>query len=386
MATQCLQLASDRLATPSNGDFAVAHSSPPPKLLIAASGTGGHLFPALATAEQLPDYTIEWLGVPNRLETQLVPDRYRLHTVSVEGFQQRLGISTVLIFSRLLAAIWRVRELLRRGQFQAVFSTGGYIAAPAIVAARSLGLPVILHESNLLPGKVTRLLGPWCQSVAIGFAESAQYLPRANTVHVGTPVRSQFRSPATLSDLAIPPDVPLIVVVGGSQGAVAVNRLVRQAAPTWLESGVWVVHLTGDNDPDVNALSHPHYLPMPFYGNMAGLLQRANLAISRAGAGSLTELAVTQTPAILIPYPYAAEDHQTYNAEAFARAGAALLFQQAALTAELLQSKVSHLLQSGSELQQMAEAMQQLAIADSAERLATLIQQSAIQQSAPADR
>jgi UDP-N-acetylglucosamine--N-acetylmuramyl-(pentapeptide) pyrophosphoryl-undecaprenol N-acetylglucosamine transferase len=350
-----------------------------PKLLIAASGTGGHLFPALATAEQLPDCSIEWLGVPNRLETQLVPDCYPLHTIAIEGFQQRFSWRTVMILGRQLASVRQVRDLLRQGQFQAVLTTGGYIAAPTIVAARSLGLPVVLHESNLLPGKVTRWLSPWCSTVALGFAESAQYLPRAKTVHVGTPVRTQFRSqlPSDLPDLPIPPAVPLIVVVGGSQGAVAVNRLVRQSAPAWLAAGAWIVHLTGENDPEVNALSHPQYLPLPFYNHMAGLLQRANLAISRAGAGTLTELAITQTPAILIPYPYAAEDHQTYNAAVFAKAGAAQLIQQADLTPDLLRNKVLELLQAPDQLQQMAEAMQQLAIADSAEQLAALIKQLA---------
>ena len=347
-----------------------------PKLLIAASGTGGHLFPALATAEQLPDYHIEWLGVPDRLETQLVPDRYPLHTISVEGFQQRFGLGSLKIFGRLTGAIWQVRQLLQQGQFQAVLTTGGYIAAPAIVAARSLGLPVVLHESNALPGKVTRWLSPLCSAVAIGFETSTQYLPRAKTVHVGTPVRSQFRSALEESqplELPIPADVPLIVVVGGSQGAVAMNQLVRQCAPVWLEAGAWMVHLTGNNDPDAASLNHPQYISLPFYGAMASILQRADLVMSRAGAGTLTELAVTQTPAILIPYPYAAEDHQTYNANVFAQVGAALLFQQAELTVDLLQSKVLYLLQSPDIRQQMAEAMGKLAIADSAEQLADLM-------------
>lgn len=368
------------MANPTHPSFAF-------RLLVAASGTGGHLFPALATAEQLSGEQlsdeqlsachIEWLGVPNRLETQLVPDRYPLHTIPIEGFQQRFGLATIKIFSRQLASVWRVRKLLQQGQFQAVLTTGGYIAAPAIVAARSLGLPVVLHESNALPGKVTRWFSPWCSAVAIGFAESAQYLPRAKTVHVGTPVRTQFRStaPIELPDLPIPEGVPLIVVVGGSQGAVAVNRLVRQSAAAWFTAGAWIVHLTGENDPEAKTLSHPQYFPLPFYNNMAGLLRRANLAISRAGAGTLTELAVTQTPAILIPYPYAAEDHQTYNAEIFARAGAAQLIQQADLTPEILQSKVLHLLQSPQELQHMAQAMNHLAIADSAEQLAALVKQ-----------
>lgn len=349
-----------------------------PKLLIAASGTGGHLFPALATAEQLPDYTIEWLGVPDRLETQLVPKDYPLHTVAMEGFQQRLGLGTLKIFGQFLRSIVKVRQLLRQGQFQAVLTTGGYIAAPAVIAARWLGLPVILHESNAFPGRVTRWLSPWCTVVAVGFAAAASYLPNAKTLWVGTPVRNQFRAAGTqtLPQLPIPDQVPLIVIVGGSQGAVAVNQLVRQAAPAWLEAGAWVVHLTGDTDPDTASFSHPHYFALPFYQDMAGLLQRATLAISRAGAGTLTELAITQTPAILIPYPYAADDHQTYNAEIFKAAGAAYLDPQANLTPSQLQEQVLELLQSPEQLQQMSTAAKQLAVVDSAEQLAAAVRQS----------
>jgi UDP-N-acetylglucosamine--N-acetylmuramyl-(pentapeptide) pyrophosphoryl-undecaprenol N-acetylglucosamine transferase len=344
----------------------------PQRLLIAASGTGGHLFPAIATAEQLPHFKIEWLGVPDRLETQLVPTTYRLHTINVGGFQQKFGLGTLRIFAKLLLSMLEVRKLLKKGKFQAVLTTGGYIAAPAILAARSLGLPVVLHESNALPGKVTRWLSPLCTRVAIGFESAAQYLPRAHTVYVGTPVRTQFRARQPLN-LAIPPEVPLIVVVGGSQGAVSLNQMVRQCALAWIDAGAWIVHLTGDNDPEANSFSHPHYFGLPFYDNMAGLLNRANLAISRAGAGSMTELAVTQTPAILIPYPYAAEDHQTYNAEVFANAGAAVLFPQDLLTAETLQAKVLGLLRSPETLERMAAAAGKLAVTNSAELLAALV-------------
>ena len=135
----------------------------PIRLLIAASGTGGHLFPAIALAEKLPDYEIEWLGVPNRLETQLVPKQYPLNTIAVEGFQQGFGFSSAVGFwVNSLVRFSEVRRILKQGNFQGVFTTGGYIAGPAVIAARSLGLPVVFHESNALPGKVTRFFGPWC--------------------------------------------------------------------------------------------------------------------------------------------------------------------------------------------------------------------------------
>lgn len=352
-------------------------SSEPTRLLVAASGTGGHLFPALATAEQLPDYQIEWLGVPDRLETRLVPDRYPLHTVAVGGFQSR-GLGMVSVVLKQVRAIWQVRQLLQRGKFRGVFTTGGYIAAPAILAARSLGLPIVLHESNALPGKVTRWFSPWCTVTAVGFEAARRYLGSSTVIPVGTPVRAQFRDQAKAPplDLPIPPDVPLIVVVGGSQGAVGMNRLVRQAAPAWFDAGIWVVHLTGDNDPDATSLSHPQYLVLPFYDNMAALLHRADLAISRSGAGTLTELAITRTPAILIPYPFAAEDHQTINAQVFVEAGAAIVFQQADLPPDRLTQEVLRLVRSSdSPLATMAEATGSLAVPDSAERLAKLLRQ-----------
>lgn len=350
------------------------NASAPRRLLIAASGTGGHLFPALALAEQLPDYQIEWLGVPNRLEKDLVPAKYALNTIAVEGFQERLGLGTLKIVGKFATAVRSCRKLLKQGKFNGVFTTGGYIGAPAIIAARSLNLPVILHESNAIPGKVTRFFGPWCNSVAVGFEAAAKLLPGSKTVYTNTPVRSQFLTPEK-HDLPIPDDVPLIVVIGGSQGAVAVNKLVRQSAKSWFEKGAWIVHQTGENDPDVANLQHPYYFTMPFYNNMAGLLQRANLVISRAGAGSLTELAVMGKPAILIPYPFAAEDHQTYNAKIFADSGAALVFKQSELTPEILKTQVLNLLESPEKLQQMSEAALSLAVKDSAERLAKLVRQ-----------
>lgn len=347
-------------------------SNQQPKLLIAASGTGGHLFPALGVAEKLNDYSIQWLGVPNRLETTLVPKCYPLHTINIEGFQTRLGLKTLLVSGKTIRAIAKVRLLLKQNKFDAVFTTGGYIAAPAIMAAKLEKIPVILHESNFIPGKVTKLLGRWCDTVAIGFEGTKKYLPKANTKWVSTPVRSQFLQPQPL-ELNIADDTPLIVIAGGSQGAVALNQLVRQCAENWLETGAVMVHLTGEKDPDVNSFKHPNYKEMPFYDNMAGLLQRANLAISRSGAGTLTELAVTQTPSILIPYPFAAEDHQFYNAKVFADANAAYLFRQEELTPELLNKTVSNLLNNPQLLQEMASKTESLAVKNSAEIVANIL-------------
>ncbi|MEC4802774.1 MAG: undecaprenyldiphospho-muramoylpentapeptide beta-N-acetylglucosaminyltransferase [Jaaginema sp. PMC 1079.18] len=343
------------------------------RILIAASGTGGHLFPALAVAQHLPHCQIEWLGVPNRLEQTLVPQNYPLHQVDLEGFQTRLNLETFKILQRFGGSILQTRRILKNRQIDAIFTTGGYIAAPAILAARWQNIPVILHESNALPGKVTRFFGPWCTKVALGFESTAQYFPKNRAIWTGTPTRDSFLTPQPL-DLPIPPEAPLIVVMGGSQGAVAINQLVRQAAKLWFKAGAYVVHLTGDRDPDADQLQHPQYISLPFYENVAGLLQRATLAISRAGASALTELTVTQTPAILIPYPYAAEDHQAYNANEFVRVGAGIMYRQKELSPEELQNRVLQWLNSPAKLQAMAAKAKELAVFDSAEQLAKLIQ------------
>lgn len=349
-----------------------------PKLLIAASGTGGHLFPALAVAAALPDYEIHWLGVPDRLETKLVPEHYPLHQVSLKGFQGRNPLAQLRPLGQLLGAIQKTRTLIRRQGIQGVFTTGGYIAAPGILAARSLGCPALLHESNALPGKVTRALAPWCTQVAVGMADAVNHLGqkkgKTTIVVTGTPVRPEFLTPQSL-DLDIPADCKLVVAMGGSQGAVALNQIVRAAAPGWLEAGYWVVHLTGTHDPDAHSLNHPHYRGLPFYDNMAGLLQRADVAISRAGASALTELTFTGTPSLLIPYPYAAEDHQRYNAEVLVKAGAAEMIRQADLTGDRLQQLILDWLGDSGTLKNMASQARSLAVPDSTEQLAALLRQ-----------
>ena len=350
------------------------NSKEKPKFLVAASGTGGHIFPALAIANTLESdqYQVEWLGVKNRLETTLVPKKYPLRIIPVEGFQNK-DLRAILVLFKFFVSIWQTRQLLKKGNFKGVVTTGGYIAAPAIIAAKTLGIPSVLHEANALPGKVTRALSQWCSVVALGFEAASQYLPKAKSkVFVGTPVRQAFLSSQSL-DLGIPDDAPLIVVVGGSQGAVGLNKKVRACVEQWIEAGAWIVHITGDRDPESNSLAHPHYICKNFFDNMAGLFQRADLAISRAGAGSITELAITGTPAILIPYPYAAEDHQTYNAQVYVEAGAGIMLQEKELNPAELETLVLDWLNHPEKLQQMSTQAKSVAVPDSMERVAALI-------------
>ncbi|WP_320666479.1 UDP-N-acetylglucosamine--N-acetylmuramyl-(pentapeptide) pyrophosphoryl-undecaprenol N-acetylglucosamine transferase [Prochlorococcus sp. MIT 1307] len=299
-----------------------------PRVLIAASGTGGHLFPAIAIADELPSsWEITWLGVPNRLETEILPKCYQLITVRAGGVQSH-GLRKFLQLFQLLAASRKVIEVNRQKKIDAVFTTGGYIAAPAILGAVWCGLPVILHESNAYPGRVTRLLGRFCNLIALGLPPAAKTLKRCRTVVTGTPVRTSFLTPQLLPDW-VPLDLgPLIVVMGGSQGAVGLNNMVREVLPFLLEKGCRVVHLTGHNDPNKDELRHKNFVAKPFSNEIPALLQHADLAISRSGAGALSELAICSTPAILVPYPLAQDQHQEVNASYAAELGAAVIVHQ----------------------------------------------------------
>jgi UDP-N-acetylglucosamine--N-acetylmuramyl-(pentapeptide) pyrophosphoryl-undecaprenol N-acetylglucosamine transferase len=351
-------------------------------LLIAASGTGGHLFPALAVAEALPaSWTVSWLGVPDRLETDLVPSSYPLHTVHAGGLQGQ-GLCKLWQLLRLIASSREVRRVIRRERTQVVFSTGGYIAAPAILAARWCGIPVVLHESNAIPGRVTRLLSRWCTRVAIGLPAAAERLPGSTPLLTGTPVRRAFLEPTPVPPWVPAGEGPLLLVMGGSQGALGLNRMVRPLLPSLLNAGCRVVHLTGSNDPEVGVLQHPALVERTFSDELPGLLQHADLAISRAGAGSLSELAVCGTPALLVPYPQAADQHQEANAAAAAAAGAAVIVHQHAAGHPALGRTLWRLIgprlrgsaPAADPLLELRSGMERLAVRDADRQLAHLLE------------
>ncbi len=353
-----------------------------PRLLIAASGTGGHLFPALAVAEALPDaWEITWLGVPDRLETELIPSRYGLFFIRVGGVQAR-GLKRIWQLFRLLLSTWTVVQILRRQKIDIIFTTGGYIAAPSILAATLCGLPVVIHESNAIPGRVTRLLGSLCKCVALGLPQASQYLPKCRTLLSGTPVRSAFLSPQSLPDWVPSGSGPLIVVMGGSQGAQGLNQMLGAALPSLIALGCRIVHLTGNQRSFCEDIDHPNLIVKTFSHEIPALLQNADLAISRAGASALSELALCGTPAILIPYPYAKDKHQDANASAAAELGAAVIIHEHDCDQKTLFNEISRLLtiqlysskESFNPLVKMRQGMERLAVRNADEKISTLLQ------------
>ncbi len=353
-----------------------------PRLLIAASGTGGHLFPALSVADALPEpWSVRWVGVPDRLENSLIRGHYPLTTVKAGGLQGR-GLRKIIQMLQLLAASGSMRRLIRREGIDAVFTTGGYIAAPAILAARWCGIPVVLHESNAIPGRVTRLLGRCCTRVAVGLEAAALRIPGCRAMVTGTPVRTAFLEKHPIPKWVPEGDGPLLVVIGGSQGALGLNRMTRVLFPALLNSSCRIVHLTGSNDPDVGCIEHPLLVERSFSDEIPALLQHADLAISRAGAGSLSELAVSGTPSVLVPFPQAADRHQDANAACAAAIAAAVIVHQHDPGEHTLCDTVWRLLgprlrggckPADDPLLKMGQAMHELGVEDADQKLVELL-------------
>ena len=327
-----------------------------PLVAIACGGTGGHLFPGIAVGEELMRRGCEILLLVSEkeIDEQAVKSAYGMNVVALPavGLQARQLKKFVRGFAKSFLA---VRRLFRERPPRVVLGMGGFACAPPILAGKTFGAATFLHESNSIPGKANRLLAPFVDQVFVGFPQASARLHNRNVLVSGTPVRPQFQPTAAepcRQALGLDPKRPVLLIMGGSQGAAAVNKLVFDALPQLRHEApdLQFLHLTGPND-EANARAQyaaqkAKAVVHTFLTEMELALGAANVVVSRAGASSLAELAAMQVAAILIPYPTAADNHQFYNAHAFVSAGAAVRLDQAEATGEKLAGLVIQLLQT----------------------------------------
>jgi UDP-N-acetylglucosamine--N-acetylmuramyl-(pentapeptide) pyrophosphoryl-undecaprenol N-acetylglucosamine transferase len=325
-------------------------SNPKPLVAIACGGTGGHFFPGLAVADELRlrgcDVTI--LISPKEVDQEAVKNAIGMTVATLPAVGMTRGR-----LGQFVAGFWKSyrasKELFRNRPPQAVLAMGGFTSAPPVLAGRACGATTFLHESNTIPGKANRWLAHFVNQAFVGFPTAAGRLHHTNVLCTGTPVRPQFQpTDAAACRMALGLDAkrPLLLVMGGSQGASGINDLLLQSLPQLLKAApdLQFLHLTGPNDvAKVQAgyeAQKARVAVRPFLTEMELALGAATAAISRAGASSLAEMAAMQVPAVLIPYPTAADNHQFYNASAFVDTGSALLLQQKGATAGQLASLV----------------------------------------------
>jgi UDP-N-acetylglucosamine--N-acetylmuramyl-(pentapeptide) pyrophosphoryl-undecaprenol N-acetylglucosamine transferase len=321
---------------------------------IACGGTGGHLFPGLAVAETLRrrGHRVMLLVSEKKIDAVAVAGRekdFRIETLPSIGLPSPLLSPRLITFGTgLVASVRRCRAMFRDFQPHAVLGMGGFTSTPPILAARMLGRETFVHESNAIPGKANKLNARFANVVLLGFADCAKYFrPSTTSVVTGTPIREELRGTversAALASFGFEAgeETATVLVMGGSQGARGINQAVTRALPRWKASGraVRFIHQTGPDDAemvrDAYAKADLPAFVCAFHPAMQDAYAVADLAVARAGAATLTELSHFGIPSILVPFPFAAEDHQTLNAQILARAGAAILVPENGIDAQL---------------------------------------------------
>jgi len=362
------------------------------RVLIAASGTGGHLFPGLALAEAFrrrdPATEVMFVGTARGLEAVLVPRAgFALEQIEIAGLKRvgwRQALATVLW--RVPRSLWQSWRVLRRFRPDVVIGTGGYTSGPVVLMAALSGIPTLILEPNAYPGFTNRVLAPLVRAAAVAFPEAAAFFGAKARV-TGNPVRPEFFAmPDRARERRAHSPERHLLICGGSQGSRAINERVVEALPRLFASlrergsrlVVTATHQTGERDAAwvraayERAGLQERVTVVPFIERMAEEMARADLVICRAGATTLAELAAAGKPAILIPLPTAADDHQRKNAQALERAGAARCLPQDEATPDRLAEMIRDLLDDPARLDAMAERARRRARPEAAEAIVAL--------------
>ena len=352
------------------------------RVLLAGGGTAGHTSPLLATADALrrldPDVTVTCLGTARGLETRVVPAAgYPLELVPPVPLPRALGVDLLKVPSRLRGAVRATDEVMERVRPDVVVGYGGYVSVPAYLAARKRGVPVVVHEQNTLPGLANRLGARVARRVVTSFPDT----PLRGAEFVGLPIRrmiSQLDRAALRAEareaFGLDPDLPTLVVTGGSQGARRLNQAVSGASELLGRAGVQVLHVVGPQGEatPTPVAGGPPYVVVPFVERMDQALAAADLMICRSGASSLVEAAATGVPAIFVPLPIG-NGEQRLNAEHVVAVGGALLVDDEDLTPAWVAATVPAVIHDAEALGVMSRAAAGLVRADADDALAAIV-------------
>jgi len=340
------------------------------RLLIAGGGTGGHLFPGVAIAEELrardADAAICFVGTQRGIEARVLPELgWDLKLIEVSGLKTVGLLGALRGLLRLPRALLQARRVVKEFRPDAVIGVGGYVSGPVVLMARLRGVRTAICEQNSIPGLTNKLLGRLVRAVFLSFEESRRFFKPRRVVMSGNPIRRTLLRDLAAGGPTTPDGATHVLVCGGSQGAVAVNELASAALIALAgETRLAIVHQTGERDREATAQRYAAAgVPAEchaFIKNMADAYRGAELVIGRAGATTVAELAIAGKPAIFIPYPSAADNHQELNAREMADRGAALMLRQAELTGPRLADALRPLLDPARRAT-MAAAMKGLA-------------------------
>ncbi len=353
--------------------------------VIACGGTGGHLFPGIAVAEVLQNrgHAVMLLVSEKDIDAVALSGRsnFQVEKLPTVGLPSPFSPALFGFTRRFVESLSLCRSIYRKFNPDAVLGMGGFTSTAPVLAGRFRGIATFIHESNAVPGKANRWTARVVNAVMLGFKECAPFFPKTRTEVTGTPLRTELvrlDRADSRRKLGLREDLPTLLVMGGSQGASGINQALIKALPFLQGLPLQVIHLSGARDERLVADNYrrenvPAYIGA-FHHQMEEVYSAADLVVARAGAASLAEFAGFSLPGIVIPFPYAANDHQTRNAEIYARADAAILLKQSDLSGELLARSIRELVENPQRLQQMAANCARLAPNDAAGLVANTIE------------
>ncbi|WP_408955845.1 undecaprenyldiphospho-muramoylpentapeptide beta-N-acetylglucosaminyltransferase [Natroniella sp. ANB-PHB2] len=363
------------------------------RILISGGGTGGHIYPGLAIAKTIDkkknDAEIVFVGTEQGLEADIIPkEGYQLKTIQVQGLPRKISVELVKAVFKSVIGTFEAKLILNEFKPDIVVGTGGYVCGPVVLAAALSNIPTVIHEQNAYPGLTNRLLAKVVDKIALSNYDAREHLGDSDKVVLtGNPIRPEILEQNRIKafkELGLNPNQKVILVFGGSRGAKSINQAVVKLYKEIKCSDLQLLHITGNDGFEkvkaeakklgINSLKSGQIIIKPYLYNMEAALNIADLVISRAGATGLAEITACGIPAILIPYPYAAENHQEHNARSLERMNAAKVILDQELTGEKLIEIVNELLFDQQKLMKMAQASKELGQPNAADKLAALIQ------------
>lgn len=354
------------------------------KVIVACGGTGGHLFPGVAVAQELKrrGHAVKLLISEKKVDAEASKKYGDLDFATVPAIAKPATLSLKMI--PFLLKFWKTqsacKQILKGFGANAVIGMGGFTSMPPVIAGKKLGAKTYVHDSNALPGKANRMTARWCDAVLLGLEAAKSYFEGSKVEITGTPVREELQKIPSRADaaakLGLDPEKKTVLVMGGSQGAKKLNSLVVEASKAMPD--VQFIQITGNLDFDrvneeLGETNGRHKL-IAFCDDMASVYAVTDVAVMRSGASSLSEISYLGLASILVPYPFAADDHQTKNAEVFEKAEAALLRQERDLDAGMLVADLSSILLDTEKLVNMSAASAALGVKDAAERVCNVIE------------
>ena len=325
------------------------------RIIISGGGTGGHIFPAISIADALrrlnPDVEILFVGATGRMEMERVPAAgYEIIGLPVAGFQRRITHKNITFFFKLLSSVLKARKVVRQFKPDVVVGVGGYASGPVLRAASSKGIPTVIQEQNSFPGVTNRILSKRANAICVAYPGMDRFFNPSKIIFTGNPVRqgltSQVDKEEALSHFGLKPNMKNILVIGGSLGAGSINNGILRNVEMLKRDDVQVIWQTGKNyfeqiQKKVLAKGIKNLRVMPFIQRMDYAYSIADMVVSRAGAGTISELALLQKAVILVPSPNVSEDHQTKNAMALVDKKAAILVKDSESAEKLLEQALN---------------------------------------------